>query len=1062
MEHSLWKSKIDLPIVTCSFMTMLLILPINPIPNSHAQVTADTATSSSLGTVVTPGGNIFSITGGTRPGDGKTLFHGFEHFSIGDGQMANFLNDHGLPTDNILSRVTGGNPSTILGKIKTTDAAQGFGEANFYLMNPQGIIFGPNAQLDVGGSFYATTANRIELQDGQLFKALPAENDSTLLTSAKPEAFGFLGNSPGSITVNGSTLEVPDGESLVLIGGDIDVTSAELSASGGRVLLVSTASSGRVISSGINVSLEGFDTHGAIGLSDGTAVETSGEGGGSIVIRGGVLTIEESVLASNTEGDENGLGFGIDLQAEDIFIAEGSEVSSSTFEGEGQAGIITIAATESVLLTDSIILNDSEEGGDTGGVSVTGTTIDLEATEISSSTFEGEGQAGDITLTAEESISLIDSAILNETVAGGDTGGVSLSSTKIDLEGTEISSGTFEGEGQAGNITLTAEESISLTDSAVLSDTEESGGNSGNITLTTASLELNQSGIGANTSNGDGNAGNISITATDSFTLTDVVIGSRTDESSGDGGTIQITTARADIQDGTIEAESVGEGQGGNVDLTVRSLTLRDSSTISTRAREQGHAGNIKIMATGEVLISGAKERNLATSRIISQTSGEGNGGQILVDAARVTIHEGGRLNSRSTGVGNAGGITINALETVTVSGEHINQSGGRTPSSIDTRAFDTGNAGSIQVEANQLTMDNGGRLESSTNNRGAGGSISVTATDSIFLTGPTTLVTTESSNEGAGGTITFNAANDIQLHDGATISAKSTGMGPSGNVSINSSGGDVFLDGGIITTEATQALGGDIAVQASENVQLTNNARVSAKSTGENDAGSIDIESINDSILLNNSTITTESTQAAGGDIKLTAPNIIQVTDSQITSSVAGGPGGGGDIDIDPKAIILNNSQILAQAVAGPGGNISLTADVIFVDPFSTIDASSALGTNGLIDLQAPIQNLEGTIAPLPQNLIKPATLYSQTCAAQKAGQFSSFVQRTPSALPPAPQQFLASPILSFRSARAQSANRSWDKENYSPKNSEIDEGLSRMEWAEITDLAVFRDCPS
>ncbi|HEU4388380.1 MAG TPA: filamentous hemagglutinin N-terminal domain-containing protein, partial [Blastocatellia bacterium] len=147
---------------------------------SQAQVT-----SSGLGTVVTPqAGGVFEITGGTRPSNGPNLFHSFGDFSPGTGQSANFLNGSpNLTTTNILSRVTGGNTSNIFGTIDTT----AFPGASLFLMNPAGIVFGPNAQLNVAGSFHATTADYIKLSDGVKFGI---DTPAGVLTSAPPVAFG--------------------------------------------------------------------------------------------------------------------------------------------------------------------------------------------------------------------------------------------------------------------------------------------------------------------------------------------------------------------------------------------------------------------------------------------------------------------------------------------------------------------------------------------------------------------------------------------------------------------------------------------------------------------------------------------------------------------------------------------------------------------------------------------------------------------------------------------------------------------------------------------------------
>jgi filamentous hemagglutinin family protein len=168
-----------------------------------------------LNTTVIRNGTTFDITGGTRPGGGSNLFHSFDEFGVPTHHVANFLNDSGLATSNILSRVTGGNPSNIFGTIQTT----GFGGANLFVMNPAGIVFGPNASLNVGGSVNFTTADYLRLADGGKFTALPGLQDAAI-SSAPVAAFGFLGSNPAAITVQGGMLSVQPGQSLSLVGGN--------------------------------------------------------------------------------------------------------------------------------------------------------------------------------------------------------------------------------------------------------------------------------------------------------------------------------------------------------------------------------------------------------------------------------------------------------------------------------------------------------------------------------------------------------------------------------------------------------------------------------------------------------------------------------------------------------------------------------------------------------------------------------------------------------------------------------------------------------------------------
>src|SRR5688572_26791333 len=161
----------------------------------------------------------YNITGGTRPGGGGNLFHGFGDFNVPNNNVANFLNESGLATSNILGRVTGGNISNIFGTIQTT----GFGNANLFLMNPAGFLFGPNATVNVGGMVSFTSAAYLRLADGVRFNAVPNPAADALLSTAPVAAYGFLGPDPGAITVQGSHLTVAEGTGISLVGGNITV-----------------------------------------------------------------------------------------------------------------------------------------------------------------------------------------------------------------------------------------------------------------------------------------------------------------------------------------------------------------------------------------------------------------------------------------------------------------------------------------------------------------------------------------------------------------------------------------------------------------------------------------------------------------------------------------------------------------------------------------------------------------------------------------------------------------------------------------------------------------------
>jgi filamentous hemagglutinin family protein len=208
------------------------------LTSGQAQVTTTITPDGTLGTTVTQSGTVHDITGGTRPGNGPNLFHSFNRFSVGTNDTARFSGPTGIV--NILNRVTGGQQSVIDGRLQSTIPG-----ANLYLLNPSGILFGPNASLDISGAFHVSTADFLRFTDGATFSANVGQNST--LTVAPPSAFGFLNSQPAPITVQGSTLQVPEGKVLSVAGGDVQIVGGQLVAASGRMQIASVASSGEVM-----------------------------------------------------------------------------------------------------------------------------------------------------------------------------------------------------------------------------------------------------------------------------------------------------------------------------------------------------------------------------------------------------------------------------------------------------------------------------------------------------------------------------------------------------------------------------------------------------------------------------------------------------------------------------------------------------------------------------------------------------------------------------------------------------------------------------------------------
>ena len=233
---------------------------------------------------------------------GSNLFHSFSHFSINADESATFTGPAAI--DNVVSRVTGNNPSTFNGPLTSAIPS-----ANFYFVNPNGVLFKEGAQINVDGSFYATTSDFVRLGQDGVFYANPAAQ--SVLTSSPPSSFGFLDGNPGQIALEGSqlvkfiALNQPDGATLSLVGGDITLEEAPpgtatqfgppntfITATGNRVEIVSVASPGEAVPADGDYDLSSFDTLGDVEITGGSVVDAT-----DVYIRGGTIVIDDAAIA---------------------------------------------------------------------------------------------------------------------------------------------------------------------------------------------------------------------------------------------------------------------------------------------------------------------------------------------------------------------------------------------------------------------------------------------------------------------------------------------------------------------------------------------------------------------------------------------------------------------------------------------------------------------------------------------------------------------------------------------------------------------------------------------
>ncbi len=570
---------------------------------SHAQVTAN----GTLGTAVTAGPN-FDITGGTRPGGGANLFHGFQSFSLNAGQVANFINDSGLQTSNVLARVSGGNPSNIYGTIQTT----GFPGAHLFLMNPSGILFGSTAQLAVEGSFHATTADYIKLGNDGIFYADPAKG--SVLTASPPSAFGFLAGNPASIDVlvgglnldtlvDIKSLAVPEGQTLSLVGGTLNLGAAEIRDGSGAIVQAATPAYVLAPGGRVNLVSVGPATTERQVTFDGTGFNSAAAGAlGEINIRGGRIPIDL--------GDGNGpteLLFTSVVDGKDVFIHAGKLAISD--------GIISPAYSSLLGLANPAFGGQVNIAA--GDVTITGTDFDV-LTGIPPGIFVFSGNLFDVP-TVEGSVPSVNIAAKSLSISGfagiqayrlgPDAPGGVPGDVVINADTVNISSGgsiaMLNGwEGPGGNLTITARD-VNLSGDGSSSPVNFEGiGSQGIFHPVYQFIFLNQD-VDLNRAMTSGNSGSINLNLSGTLNVQ---------------GKAQIVT------------DSLNFGRGGDININAADIALvgagAETGLIGAQSAFAGDAGSININATGTIQIQNG-------FRISSSTVGAGNGGNVTVTAGK-------------------------------------------------------------------------------------------------------------------------------------------------------------------------------------------------------------------------------------------------------------------------------------------------------------------------------------------------------------------------------------------------------------------------------------------
>jgi filamentous hemagglutinin family protein len=657
---------------------------------SQAAVTSAITGDGTLRTTVTrsASGTIYTIAGGTRPGNGPNLFHSFDRFSVGTGDTALFSGSGQTGIVNILSRVSGGQLSEIDGILRSD--IQG---ANLFLLNPSGVLFGPHASTLVGnafgvtGSLHVSTADFLRLADGAKFFANLGQESR--FTMAAPEAFGFLGSTPAPITIQGSSLRIPGGRTLSVVGGDITIAGGFLQAAStatpsGRIQLASVASPGVVpLELAPDLQVEGFARLGQIELSQEASVTVSSPvGAGTVLIRGGRLLVDNAFVNANTTGAGEGARLGIDvrLAADLVLTHEGQLVADS--RGAGRAGDLQLTAG-SVYIENASVFSRASASGATGRITLSSPVVTVTGGLITTATDSAAptgGRAGDVVLEVGRLTLTGGAAIASSTGGTGHGGTVQVTAADSIVISGHLKGGTrrsqlstiTEGHGEAGRVVISTP-TLSM-DGGLTTARTIGAGRAGDVVLEVGRLTPTGGAIIDSSTSGDGPGGTVTVTATDA-----VVISGRSSEApynfsalssnqfapggGGAAGRIVISTPTLILEDGgVIAAGTLGDGRGGDIVVRGGRVVLTGGAAIIGTSCCAGAGGTVTVTATDAVVISG-RASDGTPSHLSSVAVGRGPGGNLHVTAPSIHLSNGGTLAASSSGDGAAGSILLQAGE---------------------------------------------------------------------------------------------------------------------------------------------------------------------------------------------------------------------------------------------------------------------------------------------------------------------------------------------------------------------------------------------------------------
>lgn len=969
---------------------------------SPAGTYADVATDGSIGSATTLSGPFYQIGADLGKQAGSNLFHSFSRFSVGKGETALFSGPRSIK--NILSRVTGGQLSAIDGQITSTIPG-----ADLYLFNPAGIAFGPNAQLNISGSFHISTADYLRFAGDEKFFTKPV--DGEILSAAAPAAFGFMDDSPapaifggrGEISLDSFTgaqegLRINKDQTFNVVSGDINFERGtyliddygdkfrlgSLGTSGGQINLVAAASAGEVsITESKGIQTDGFSKLGRVNLTPNTMLETDSVQGGNIGIKAGQITMDDAEVRAFMNAEEvNGASAKVSLSANRINVKNNSELVFSS--SNKSSGAQLALGGGDVKVQDSII-NASSFGEGAGG------SIDADVASFEFSGGKGaiflssnaSGNAGNMRVQAKDI--KLDNTLLDAGVFGSGKGSaIALKATgNIDIGNhTEVyldSQSTEKDGGDSGHLTVEANH-FTLTDSSIFSVSLGAGA-SGAVTVNADTVNVKNSAIEVATQNAQsyaGSGGNVSIEGKDldfdnarldnstigfgaggSLTLQGDTIKLRNNSliqaganGSGRGGNVLVKGGSVEFDRATVDASAGIESAGGNVQFNVNNLSFKNNSSLNVFTVGSGAGGNLDI-TTGNL--------EMDDSFIDVGTSGSGLSGTINVDANTVAIRNGSQIAAFTDGSGDSGNIRIKANQTLRLQGVDAKGFASSIDSGTRASSGNSGNGGLVDIQTTGLMLEDGAQITSSTTSSGSGHSGKAGAV-TLAVSGNATLSGVNPHGENIDG-----------FGSGIYVRSVGAGAGDAGKVVLT--GGSLTIKDGALIESSANAFGngGDVDVRVNGTTSVSgssSNIALQAARTSQLEFQQKNVlsgESVSGIYARSNST---SVTAGSGGNISISGGKLDMRDKGRVSTASAGG-GSAGSIQIAVQKLALHDkalisSQSNAQVQGGQAGRITVSAAngaKITSGSALTTEAVSAGGGQITFASDAPLELRNGNI---------------------------------------------------------------------------------------------------